>query len=130
MAQIINLSNILNRPVGEVETQELNVLGNQVTVTLTNFDDYVDLQVKGTSEFKDLCARCAKDVTVTVPFESSLKVKDVLTEKDVEDGVLALNRHAGIDIEKVVSEAIELSRPTLVYCAAHKSKPPKTFVIE
>ena len=130
MANIYPLGTILNRPVGETSTETVEISGQPVSVTLTNMDDFVELTVTGDSSIDDACARCGVAVTEPIHFTSTLKVKAEATDDEIEDGVLVMDRHASVDLEQIVTEAIELARPTLVYCPEHQGESPKPFVIE
>ena len=130
MANIYHLGNVLTRPVGESVTEEIEVAGRSVTLTLTNHDDLVELKVSGQSEIDDLCARCGVSVKLPIVFDTTFKVKDEATDDEIEDGVIVMDRHAGIDLDQIVLEAVELARPTITYCPKHEEKSPKPFVIE
>lgn len=125
-----SLGVILNRPVGESVTDQLDVDGHQVNLTTVNFDDFVELTVAGEAALQDVCARCDAEVSLTVPFSNTVKVQAEATDDELEDGVVVLDRHSQIDLSQVVAEAIELARPSITYCEKHATSTAKPFVIE
>lgn len=130
MANIYHLGTILNRPVGESSTEFIQVNDRPVSVTVTNMDNFVELKVSGDSTIDEACARCGVMVAEPVKYDVTLKVQAEATADEIEDGVLVMDRHSGVDLDQIVAEATELARPTIIYCAKHRSKSPKPFVIE
>ena len=130
MATPYSLSGILNQPVGTSTTEVVEFDGLKVQVAITNLDEFVELTVEGQTTLNELCARCDTEVELPLSFASTVKVQDSATDSEIEDGVVVSDRHGQVDLSQIVSEAIELARPSLVYCKKHQTAIPKPFIIE